>query len=82
MSTPGADDDGSGTMSILEAYRGLISAGFLPKRTVEFHFYSAEVGGSVLQKKSRVLRDVLSSTIRRADCSGLRPLHAIMNLAV
>ncbi|THH09068.1 hypothetical protein EW145_g2281 [Phellinidium pouzarii] len=42
---PGADDDGSGTMSILEAYRGLISAGFQPKRTVEFHFYSAEEGG-------------------------------------
>lgn len=39
----GADDDGSGTMTIFEAYRGLISAGFLPKRTVEFHFYSAEV---------------------------------------
>ena len=30
-------------MSILEAYRALISAGFSPKRTVEFHFYSAEV---------------------------------------
>ncbi|KAH8113382.1 Zn-dependent exopeptidase [Phellopilus nigrolimitatus] len=40
-----ADDDGSGTMSILEAYRGLILAGFAPKHTVEFHFYSAEEGG-------------------------------------
>ena len=42
-SSLGADDDGSGTMSILEAYRGLIEAGFSPERTVEFHFYSAEV---------------------------------------
>ncbi|KAI5120508.1 hypothetical protein M0805_000093 [Coniferiporia weirii] len=45
LPAPGADDDGSGTTTILEAYRGLISAGFLPKRTVEFHFYSAEEGG-------------------------------------
>jgi len=45
LPAPGADDDGSGTMSILEAYRGLISAGFKPQRTVEFHWYSAEEGG-------------------------------------
>ncbi|KLO12837.1 peptidase [Schizopora paradoxa] len=45
LPAPGADDDGSGTMSILEAYRGLISAGFVPRRTVEFHWYAAEEGG-------------------------------------
>ncbi|KAL5527274.1 hypothetical protein ACEPAG_6065 [Sanghuangporus baumii] len=45
LPAPGADDDGSGTVTILEAYQGLISAGFAPKRTVEFHFYSAEEGG-------------------------------------
>ncbi|EJD01034.1 Zn-dependent exopeptidase [Fomitiporia mediterranea MF3/22] len=45
LPAPGADDDGSGTMSILEAYRGLVSTGFSPKHTVEFHFYSAEEGG-------------------------------------
>ena len=39
----GADDDGSGSTSILEAYRALIAAGFQPERTVEFHWYSAEV---------------------------------------
>lgn len=39
----GADDDGSGTMSILEAYRALIASGFRPERSVEFHWYSAEV---------------------------------------
>jgi len=36
---PGADDDGSGTVTILEAYRALIAAGFHPERTVEFHWY-------------------------------------------
>ncbi|KAF8592510.1 Zn-dependent exopeptidase [Ramaria rubella] len=42
---PGADDDGSGSVTILEAYRALISAGFRPNKTVEFHWYSAEEGG-------------------------------------
>lgn len=43
-STPkGADDDGSGTVTILEAYRALLESGFKPNRTVEFHWYSAEV---------------------------------------
>ena len=30
-------------MSILEAYRALIAAGWQPERAVEFHWYSAEV---------------------------------------
>lgn len=36
-------DDGSGTVTILEAYRALIAADFHPVRAVEFHWYSAEV---------------------------------------
>jgi len=43
--SPGADDDGSGSISILEAFRGLIATDFHPVRTVEFHWYSAEEGG-------------------------------------
>ncbi|TFK29308.1 peptidase [Coprinopsis marcescibilis] len=45
LPAPGADDDGSGTVTILEAYRALIAADFHPVRTVEFHWYSAEEGG-------------------------------------
>lgn len=45
LPAPGADDDGSGTMSILEAYRALLAADFHPVRTVEFQWYSAEEGG-------------------------------------
>ncbi|KAG6880282.1 hypothetical protein C0992_000059 [Termitomyces sp. T32_za158] len=41
----GADDDGSGSVTILEAYRALIAANFSPDRAVEFHWYSAEEGG-------------------------------------
>lgn len=45
LAAPGADDDGSGTVTILESYRALLAAGFTPKRTVEFQWYSAEEGG-------------------------------------
>lgn len=42
---PGADDDGSGTVTILEAFRVLVGNRFRPNNTVEFHWYSAEEGG-------------------------------------
>jgi leucyl aminopeptidase len=42
---PGADDDGSGTVTILEAFRVLVEGNFSPGRSVEFHWYSAEEGG-------------------------------------
>jgi len=45
LPAPGADDDGSGSVTILEAYRALIAADFHPVRAVEFHWYSAEEGG-------------------------------------
>ncbi|KAH0836522.1 hypothetical protein J3R83DRAFT_8161 [Lanmaoa asiatica] len=43
----GADDDGSGTVTILESYRALLASGFVPERPVEFHWYSAEVSSLV-----------------------------------
>jgi hypothetical protein len=39
----GADDDGSGSTTILESYRALLAADFRPVRNVEFQWYSAEV---------------------------------------
>jgi leucyl aminopeptidase len=45
LPAPGADDDGSGSITILESYRALIAADFRPIRTIEFHWYSAEEGG-------------------------------------
>lgn len=49
LAAPGADDDGSGTVTILEALRVLLTsddvvAGKAPN-TIEFHWYSAEEGG-------------------------------------
>ncbi|KAI3400588.1 hypothetical protein diail_2791 [Diaporthe ilicicola] len=49
LAAPGADDDGSGTVTILEAFRVLLSSEAVKKgkleNTVEFHWYSAEEGG-------------------------------------
>lgn len=45
LAAPGADDDGSGTVTTLEVFRILVEQGFQPENTVEFHWYSAEEGG-------------------------------------
>lgn len=49
LAAPGADDDGSGTVTILEALRVLLTAKEIVQgnatNTVEFHWYSAEEGG-------------------------------------
>lgn len=49
LAAPGADDDGSGTVTILEALRVLLKDESILKgeaeNTVEFHWYSAEEGG-------------------------------------
>lgn len=49
LPAPGADDDGSGTVTILEALRVLLSSPDIVKgksaNTIEFHWYSAEEGG-------------------------------------
>ncbi|CAN6672784.1 hypothetical protein TRVA0_047S00364 [Trichomonascus vanleenenianus] len=45
LAAPGADDDGSGTVTTLEIFRLLVENDFRPDNTVEFHWYSAEEGG-------------------------------------
>jgi hypothetical protein len=65
MPLPGADDDGSGSVTILESYRALIASNFRPERPVEFHWYSAEVS---------IVNPARPSKIPSEDClSGRRP---------
>ncbi|PRT53569.1 Leucine aminopeptidase 1 [Wickerhamiella sorbophila] len=45
LPAPGADDDGSGTVTTLEVFRVLAYSGYEPENTVEFHWYSAEEVG-------------------------------------
>ena len=71
LAAPGADDDGSGTVTILEALRVLLtSEGIVngnASNTIEFHWYSAEEGGllgslalfSAYQKEGRDVKAML-----------------------
>lgn len=67
LAAPGADDDGSGTVTILEALRVLLTDEKVIKgeaeNTVEFHWYSAEEGGllgsqAIFQSYEKEGRDV------------------------
>ncbi|KAH6976374.1 hypothetical protein BKA56DRAFT_633602 [Ilyonectria sp. MPI-CAGE-AT-0026] len=64
---PGADDDGSGSITILEAFRVLLTdsriASSQAANTIEFHWYAGEEAGllgsgAVFQQYSRQGRDV------------------------
>lgn len=67
LAAPGADDDGSGTVTILEVFRALLNSkdvvdGNAPN-TIEFHWYSAEEGGllgsqAIFQSYEQSGRDV------------------------
>jgi leucyl aminopeptidase len=71
LPAPGADDDGSGTVTILEAFRVLLQSQDVIKgkaaNTIEFHWYSAEEGGllgsqaifSDYEKKGRDVKAML-----------------------
>lgn len=61
LPAPGADDDGSGSVTILEAFRGLVAEGFKPEHDVEFHWYSAEEGG--LLGSQAVAKDYASKNV-------------------
>ncbi|KAF4506109.1 hypothetical protein G6O67_006227 [Ophiocordyceps sinensis] len=45
LRSPGADDNGSGTVVVLETLHILADMKFRPENTVEFHFYAAEEEG-------------------------------------
>ena len=71
LAAPGADDDGSGSMTILEALRVLLNSSDITKgeapNTIEFHWYSAEEGGllgsqaifSAYEKEGRDIKAML-----------------------
>lgn len=42
---PGADDNATGSVNVLEALRVLAAASFQPENTIEFHWYGGEEGG-------------------------------------
>jgi leucyl aminopeptidase len=42
---PGADDDGTGTVNLIETLRVLVTSSFKPSTPLEFHWYSGEEAG-------------------------------------
>lgn len=73
MPAPGADDNGSGTVTILEVFRILVESGFEPENTIQFHWYSAEEGGllgsqAVLTEYKR--RGVAIKALLQQDMTG------------
>ncbi|CAL8109376.1 unnamed protein product [Orchesella dallaii] len=45
MAAPGADDNASGSVVVLESLRAIVNSGFIPKRSIEFQWYAAEEVG-------------------------------------
>lgn len=62
LAAPGADDDGSGTVTLLEALRVLLVTGWAPTTPVEFHWYSAEEGG--LLGSQEVVRTYMEKEVK------------------
>ncbi|KAF2403298.1 Zn-dependent exopeptidase [Trichodelitschia bisporula] len=86
LAAPGADDDGSGTVTILEALRVLLTIPEIARgeanNTIEFHWYSAEEGGllgsqalfSTYQQQGRqvvaMLQQDMTGYVARAAAAG------------
>lgn len=73
---PGADDDGSGVVVMLEALRVLPETAFQPRSTVEFHFNAAEEDG--LRGSDEVFREYIAENqhvlaMLQQDMSGDSP---------
>ncbi|OWB58549.1 hypothetical protein B5S28_g4595 [[Candida] boidinii] len=55
LKAPGADDNGSGVVTVLEALRLIVKNQLTFKNDIEFHFYAAEEGG--LLGSAQVMKD-------------------------
>ncbi|KAJ7844420.1 peptidase, partial [Mycena olivaceomarginata] len=83
---PGAGDDGSGTVTILEAYRALLVAGYVPVSPLEFHFYAGEEGGllgsqaiaSSYETAGKVVRGVVQFDMTAFHKKGTREEIAVI----
>lgn len=77
---PGADDNASGIVVILDALRVFAAARFAPTNTLEFHFYSGEEGG--LLGSRDVMNNYASNGVQvlaavNQDMTGFSPNNVI-----
>ncbi|TFK55290.1 Zn-dependent exopeptidase [Heliocybe sulcata] len=64
LPAPGADDDGSGTVTILEAFRVLVERNLTPEYPVEFHWYAGEEGGLLGSRPIAAEYEMLGRDVR------------------
>jgi leucyl aminopeptidase len=74
--SPGADDDGSGSISVLEIFRNLMTNNFRPRYTVDFMGYAAEEVG--LRGSQAIVDDYRGKGIQvrgalQLDMTGYQP---------
>ncbi|TRX91085.1 hypothetical protein FHL15_008067 [Xylaria flabelliformis] len=77
---PGADDNASGVVVVLEALRVLAEAKYAPANTLEFHFYSGEEGGLLGSRdvfNSYVKSGVDVLAVMNQDMTGFSPNNVI-----
>ncbi|KXJ87141.1 hypothetical protein Micbo1qcDRAFT_139574 [Microdochium bolleyi] len=77
---PGADDNATGIVTILEALRVLAEAAFQPDNTLEFHFYSGEEGGTLGSREimqAYVKQEVNVVAMMNQDMTGYSPKKQI-----
>ena len=82
---PGADDDGSGTVNLLEVFRALVAADFRPSAPVEFHWYSGEEAGllgsqavaKAYKKEDREIRAMLELDMTGYFAPGTKEVIAL-----
>ena len=77
---PGADDNASGVVVVLEALRVLAAAKYKPKNSLEFHFYAAEEGGllgsrAIMNSYAAAGKNVLA--VVNQDMTGYSPNNVI-----
>ena len=68
---PGADDDGTGSVNLLEALRALVASGWKPATPVEFHWYSGEEAGLLQDAVFGGSAERLAAVRERYDPMGL-----------
>ncbi|KZP14543.1 Zn-dependent exopeptidase [Athelia psychrophila] len=81
---PGADDDGSGSVTILQVLRSLIEQSFVPPPNiaVEFHWFAAEEGGllgsqavaSAYEKADKTVKGMLHMDMTAFVKKGSKPI--------
>jgi leucyl aminopeptidase len=82
---PGADDDASGSSTVLEIFRVLAEQNFKPQRTLEFHGYAAEeVGlrGSQAIVQQYLNQGIVVAAMMQLDMTGYHPASTTPTIGI